>query len=311
MRIYLSALYHKIFYSEDLKGIALIIMSCLWLAVMAILIRYLSTDFSAFQLVFLRNLFSVFLLLPWAYKYIKKTGIKLERLDLLIGRAFSGLAGMVLLFLALYKLPTAQVTALSFTAPLITTLRAAIILKEKVSHHFWLSLVVGFIGVLIILRPGTDMFQVTGLLVLSATFFWSISNIYVKKLSVIYNPNVLVLIIMSMLSVISIPAAIWQWQPINYEKIAWVFLLAWVTTQAQVCISKAYKHADIKTLMPFDFMRLIFVSIFAYIIFGEVLDLHTLAGAVIITVSGIYVVFKVTKKGSVLEKSRGKLVSRL
>lgn len=308
---YIKKIYHHLFDSEELKGIAQAVLACFWGAVMAVVIRYLTVDIQPLFLVFLRNVCAVLVMLPWAFTYFKHHSFHFKRMDLIVGRAVSGVIGMALFFYALYYLPAAQVTALSFTAPLITTLLAIIILKEKVSKHFWLALLWGFIGVLVIIRPDAKEFQAGTLFIMVATIFWAISNILVKKLTVVYPAKIMVFMMMCLMMFFSIPGALIYWQEIKLHQVGWIFLLGFATIQSQLAISRSYTHTDIRTVMPFDFLRLIFVSIFAYMIFGEVPDISTYLGACMIVISSLYVVYKVSKRGSVIQNRKNRFMNRI
>ncbi len=307
----LNRLYHRLFVSDEAKGIIQTIVACFWFALMAILIRYLSESLPPLLLVFLRNCAAVIVLMPWAYRHKQLWQAKIRRPDLILSRALTGVMGMMLFFYALALMPTAQVTALSFTVPLTSTLLAVFFLKEKVSIHFWLALLVGFCGVLLIVKPSAEGFDYNSLFVLSATTFWAFSNVLVKKLTTEYKPIHIVFMMMCFMTVLSLPAALWVWQGISVMQLVLIFVLGFSTVQGQIAITKAYSYTDIKIVMPFDFFRLLFVSIMAYFFFGETLKLSTLSGAILIVLSSLYVAYKVSGKGSIIRNIRNKMINRI
>jgi drug/metabolite transporter (DMT)-like permease len=294
-----SRMYHKIFHSNDLKGIGHAVLGCFWFAVMALIIRHLSLTVDIYMMVFVRNCCSVLILLPWLpWDEVRKHPFK--RQDLLWARAVTGVVGMTLYFVALKGLPVTQVTAVSFTMPLITTLMAAIFLKEKVSWHFILALLWGFLGVLVIVHFGVGRFSMPMLAIIVGTFFWSASNIFVKKLVTVYSPLMSVFTMMACMAVVSFFLVIFHWQALNLVQFLWLIALGAVTVLGQLALTNAYHYTDVKVVMPFDFLRLLFVSALAFIFLQEKLEIHTLIGAVMIMGSSLYTAFRVSKKNQPL-----------
>lgn len=273
------------------QGILWMICACFWFAMMATLIRYISTDMPPFEMVFFRNLFSVIWILPWVYKFGIRN-IRTKRLKLYGYRTISGVAGMTMLFTALSIIPLTDAVALTFTVPIFTTILAIMFLGEKVGIHRWIAILIGFLGVLVILRPGSGTFQYASLLVIATTLCWSFSNIFVKKLTRTDKPKVIVFIMMVLMTPLSLPLALYVWQTPTLDQLLWLALLGWISNQAQFAMTHAYSKADMSVVLPFDFSRLIFISGLAYIFFGEVIDIWTGLGATIILASSVYVAKK-------------------
>ena len=288
--------------SSDTQGMVLMTMACFWFSVMASLIRYTTETLDPFVVVFFRNLFSFICLIPLGYK-LGLHNIKTNQWNLYFIRVVSGVIGMTIIFYSISVLPLTNVTALTFTIPIITTFFAVIYLGEKVKSHHFISLAFGFVGVLIILRPGTDSFQWMSLIVIGATCCWSVSNIVVKKLTQTDDTKVIVFMMVALMAPFSLPVAIYKWQTPNLMELFWLFILGWVSNQAQLCMTQSYKKADITKVLPFDFSRLIFISIMAFFFFNESIDLWTIMGGVVIFYSSFYLVKKQGKK-TVLPVSR-------
>lgn len=287
-------------HTPEIEGILWLIISCFWFSVMATLIRHISEEMSTMQMVFFRSTFAVLLMLPWAFKHGLRN-IRPKKWNLYIYRSFSGLAGVFLLFYGLSVIPLAQAISLTFTAPLITALLAIIFLGEKVRLQSWLAMMVGFSGVLVILRPGGDTFQLASFTMILATVSWSVSSILVKKLTATEHPRSIVFVATTMMIPLSLPMALMVWQMPTAEQMLWLFVLAWVTNQAQFALTHAYAATDVSVVLPFDFCRLIFISILAYVFFGEVIDVWTAMGAVIILSSSVYIARKSSKTKQALK----------
>lgn len=263
--------------------------SCFLSSVMAAITKHVAATMPALEMVFFRNFFAVISLIPWAFIY-GIPHIKAANFRLYFSRSLSSLFAMSLFFYAISVIPLTDAIALTFAVPLITTVFAAMFLKETVGLHRWLALAIGFAGVLVILRPGQSNFQYASLIVLLAAFAWAISNILIKKLSHTDHPRAMVFIMMMFMAPITLPAALYVWQPPTVIELLWLALLGVVTNEAQFCMNKAYKHADMSVVMPMDFSRLIFSSILAYLFFAELIDIWTFIGSLIIFSSSIYIV---------------------
>lgn len=279
----------------EMQGIFWMLAASFWFAAMASIVKHLTATTDPFMVVFFRSLFALVCTMPGIYIYGIKN-IKTNHWKFYITRAITGTVGMVLIFVAISKLPLTSVTALTFTVPLITSVFAVIYLHEKLKSHNIIALIFGFIGILIILRPGTDTFQIASLLVLGAACCWSVSNILIKKLTKTDEPQVIVYLMIIIMTPASFLIALPKWEVPGTYDLIWLFVLGFVSNQAQFALAHAYSRADMATVLPFDFSRLIFITILAYIFFNEIIDIYTIIGSIVIFYSGFYIVTKQRKK---------------
>ena len=274
--------------SPEIQGVFWMLASCVWFSIMATLVRLLAQDMEAFSIVFFRNVFALMLMLPWVMRH-GKSALHTTKLPLHILRGCTGVIGMLLFFSALVQIPITQAVSLSFTVPLFTTIAAIFFLKEKVGWHRWGALIVGFSGTLIILRPGAGDFQLASLLVIAATVTWALSNVVIKKLTKTEYPQTMVFYMTLLMTPLSLPFALLEWQvPVGIQFV-YLFGLGAVSNLAQLCLFRAYAKTDVSVVLPADFSRLIFTSILGYIFFAEILDMWTALGAMVILASTIYI----------------------
>jgi len=267
------------------------VISCFFSAIMMALVRYLTFHFHPFQVTFFRTFFSFILFIPWLIK--NGTGIlKTTRMPQYAMRAVIGLSAMLMWFYALSRVPLSQATALSFTSPLITTFAAVIFLKEKTTFHRLAGLFAGFAGTLIILRPGFGEFNYISLFVLAAAVFWASSSLLIKSLTKTEKPEVIVFYMTAIMTPLSLPIALLHWTMPQGSQWAILIFLGIVSNLFQISLSKAFSKADLTVILPFDFLRLIFAAIVAYLAFAEVIDVWTVIGSVIILGSTVYVTYK-------------------
>jgi drug/metabolite transporter (DMT)-like permease len=167
---------------SSVRGAILMIGACAGFAAMMAIVRKVTPGVHPFEAVFFRNLLGVAFMLPW----ILKSGwrrLRTGRPVMHLLRAVCGLVALPLLFTAVSLMPLAEVTALSFTAPLFATVGAALILGERVRLRRWAATGVGFLGALIIIRPGIDTFAGASLIALGSAAGIAAAQLSVKALS--------------------------------------------------------------------------------------------------------------------------------
>ncbi len=279
------------------------VFSCLSAAIMISIVRHVSTDVSSSQTVFFRNLFALIMFAPWVWK-MGWFHIKTQKLGLHTIRALNGLLGMMIWFYALTVTELPVATALSFTGPLFNALLAMVIFKEVFGVHRWFALIVGFIGCLVIVQPGTEAFDPFALLVMASTILWALSSVFVKFLSEHDSPMKITFYLVLFMTPLSLPFALLNWQPVPAEIWLWLIGLGVVSNFFQVAISKAISLAPFYVILPFDFTRLLFVSVIAYIFFDEVLTAETLIGALLILGAAVYSSYREARKNRKRKKAR-------
>ncbi|MBN8544190.1 MAG: DMT family transporter [Alphaproteobacteria bacterium] len=265
---------------------ALMITSCASFSLMNVFIRLGSETIHTTMLVFLRNLITMIVFIPWVIKDNFKL-VRTKRLSSHFWRATIGIVGMQSWFYCIATLPLTHATALSFTAPIFSTIFAVLFLKEKADTWRWLAMALGFSGVLIILRPAGDEFSLLSLIVLFTTSMWAIAGMLIKSLTDTESPLRIVFFMVLFMSIWSLPPALYYWQWPSLTVWFYLVIIACFAFVAQWSLAKAYSLADIVTLTPYDFSRLIFTSILAYIAFGESSDIYTWVGAAIIVTSAL------------------------
>jgi drug/metabolite transporter (DMT)-like permease len=203
-------------------------------------------------------------------------------------RGTASAAGLLLLIYAQAHMPLARVTALTFTAPLFAIVGAALVLRETVGLSRWVATLIGFVGTLIILRPGTDSIEWLVLAPLGAAFFVAISNITAKSLSANHGATTLVAwVAISSVILTAIPAAfVWSWP--DLAGWGWLIALGCVTAGAHQCLVRSLTVADASAVMPYDYTRLLFTAVLGWYAFGEVPAATLWLGAAIIVAATIY-----------------------
>jgi len=279
-----------------LRGALLMLASTLFFALMHVAIRHLSSDLHPFEVAFFRNLFGGFVVLPWLIRY-GLAPLRTQRIGLHALRVVFNLAAMLAFFYALTIAPLAQVTALNFTAPLFAALLAVPFLGETMRLRRWTAIAVGFVGTLIILRPGLAEVGLGPLLTLFASLAWAFALIVIKIIGRTESSVTIIAYMVILMTPASLVPAlfVWEWP----SGMAWVWLLGIgvLGTLAQLLMTEALRLADTAVIMPIDFFKLVWVAAIAFVAFGEVPDLFTWIGGFVIFASTVYITLRERRLG--------------
>jgi drug/metabolite transporter (DMT)-like permease len=241
-----------------------------------------------FQVAFARALFSFALLLPFLLR-AGPAALRTRHPGLQGIRAFAGSAAMICGFYAVGHLPLADFTALTFTQPLFVVLLAVLLLGEVVRWRRWLATVVGFVGVLIMVRPGASAFDPAALVALASVLGLAVAVCIVKRLPP-GESHVAMLAYFCLASLaLTLPPALLAWTPPSAAQ--WLLLagVGSLGVVSQAMIIRAYQAGEASFVAPFDYLKLILAGLIGFTVFGELPGLWTLAGAVVIVGSAFYI----------------------
>jgi len=198
----------------------------------------------------------------------------------------------LMFFTALAISPIAKVTALGFTAPIFMAILAVLVLGERFRIYRWSAIFLGFMGMLIILRPGLVAIDTGALLVIGSAALWAVAMIIIKIQSRTESSLTIVAYMGIFLGIFSIGPAVWVWQPFGLQTLGFMVLIGLFGSIAQMAISESLKETDPTALMPFDFLKLIWTAIIGVWFFAEVPDIYTWVGATVIFLSGLFIAFR-------------------
>jgi drug/metabolite transporter (DMT)-like permease len=258
---------------------------------MAVMVRHVAEELHPFQVAFFRNVIGVIILMPLLLRYGIEP-LKTNDMRFMAARGIFNAAAMLSFFLALTMLPLAEISALMFTVPLFVALMVSIFMKERMGPRRMVSLVVGFSGALIILRPGIGIIQVGALYVLFSAISWGTAVVLIKHLSRTNSSVTITFYGLSFLTIFTFPPALFVWEWPTGEQYVWLVAIAVGSTAGQLLITQSLKIADATLVMPFDFTKLIWASIFGFLIFSEIPTIWALVGGAIIFASSTYITYR-------------------
>ncbi len=255
---------------------------------MNVVAREAAQELHPFEITFFRCVFGFAVLVPWVVK-VGPSALRTRKIGFYTLRGAVALVSMLTWFYGITLVPLATATALNFTAPLFSTLGAALVLRESVRFRRWAALAVGFVGVLIVLRPGTETLDPNAFLIILSALTGGLGVVTVKFLARTESPNAIVTYLMLYLTPLSLIPALFVWQWPSLAALAWLIVLGGLGTVSHLSVVRGYGAVDASACAPFEFLRLPFAAFLGYAIFSEITDLWTWVGALIIAGSSVYV----------------------
>jgi len=271
-----------------IEAALLMVLGAACVAIQNGMIRVVSAEIHTFEIVFFRNLFGLAAMLP----FLGGIGLGMFRArhpgQLLLMSVWH-LLGMVGFFLAIVYLPLAEVIALAFSKPLFATVGAALILREVVRARRWSAVALGFAGVLIVLQPGAQAISPYAVLVLLGALMGAITSLMIKRLTATEAISTIVWYQALFATVLALPLCLLQWR--MPDPMGWLLLIAIgaLGTVSWLTATRAFFLIDASAVVPFEFLRLPFAALVAYLWFAEVPSVWTWLGGALIFGTSIYI----------------------
>ncbi len=288
----------------NLRGIAWMLLTGLLFVCVTGIVRHLGTDMAAVQAAFLRYVFGLFLILP---VLIRQRGIQVipRRMGLYALRGVVHGVAVMLWFVAMARIPIAQVTALGYTAPIFTTIGAALFLGETLRARRIGAVLVAFGGAMIIVRPGIEEVSLGAIAQLTAAPLFAASFILAKKLTETESSSTIVAYLSVFVTLVLLPPALMVWRTPTWEELAWLFMTAVLATLGHYTLTRAFQAADLAVTQPVSFLQLIWATLLGFYVFGEQPDVWTWVGGGVVVASATYISHREARARRRLLKSSG------
>ena len=262
-------------------------------------VKLLSDDLHPIVICFYRSLMGLILITPFAIRNNFKA-LQTQNMRLQIFRASINVISMICWFSAIGMMHFEKATALGFTTPLFTTVLAVIVLGEVIRFHRTAALLLGFIGIIIIIRPGYVPFEFGTVLMLIASFSFSFVLIFVKKLSATDSSLTIIFYHLLYMTPVFFILSLFYWENINLYQLIVFTLMGASGLLSHWCLAQAFKMSDTTFVMPLQFTKLIWASLIGLFIFAEQPDIWTWVGGIIIFISVVYITYREAfkKKGT-------------
>jgi len=278
------------------QAIAVICIGILCLVTNDTMAKWLTSHYDPLQIIFIRHLLATPMIAVIVMALGGRGALKSQRIWPHALRGFFLIGGAYAFFVGLKYLPLAEATSLIFAAPIFITALSVPLLGEEVGWRRWAAVVVGFLGVLVIVRPGAAAFQPASLIVVVAALFYALIMISARWIDSRDNTWTMMFYIMLfplLFSALIVPTV---WQTPQTEHLPYFLGMALFGTLGMTLISQAFRLAPAAVVAPFDYTALIWASLFGWLVWDEIPDSWTYAGAAVIIASGIYIVFRETRQ---------------
>ena len=276
------------------RGAMWVVVGTFFFALNDTFVKQAGLTIHPFQIGLIRYVLGIVLLLP-VFIPMGREGLATKRLGLHFLRALIAGSGQILVFYSVILLMLADATVISFSRPLFMTVLAVILLHEAVGWRRWAATTVGFIGVLVVVRPGDGPIDAGWLVGLTAAFLFSIGLILIRRLASTEPPNRILFYYHLFGSLLSLGPAIWMWKTPTPEEWLVLAMVGVMTTIAMFCFVRGFAIGEASILGPMEYTRLVFAALAGYFIFTEVPDIWTWIGATIIVSATLYITHREAK----------------
>jgi drug/metabolite transporter (DMT)-like permease len=280
---------------DTLRGILLMLGAVAVFSTMDALIKHLAEAYSPLQIIFFRNLFAFLPLLPVLARGGGLGLLRTQRLGSHLGRAAMGFGAMLCFFTAFALMPLADVVAISLSAPIFITALSVPLLAERVGPRRWAAVTVGFVGVLIMVRPSASVISEPAVfLPLAGAVLYALALIAMRKLGATERAPTTVFYFTLACTVMSALAQPFVWRTPDLVGLALLVCVGLLGGSAQLLMTQALRLAPAAVVAPFDYTALVFSIGFGLAFWGDVPDRLLLVGAAIVIASGLYILHRET-----------------
>lgn len=275
--------------AQSLRAVVCMLTGVALLSLNDGLIKSLTGDYPVGQLLFVRGLF----VLPWILLIALHAGglhqLRIRNLNGQAVRAVCVIASSFLFVTGLSFLPLADAIAAAFTGPLFVTAMAPVVLGERVGWRRWLAVLVGFAGVIFMVRPGSDAIQWAILFPLGAAMFGGMRDLITRRISRSETSVAVLLVTTSVVMLAGLTTAPFGWKAIDVTHL-WTFAASGLLIAgAHYQMIEAFRQGEAALVAPFKYSSVLWAVLFGFLLFGELPDLWTISGAAIVCLAGLYI----------------------
>jgi drug/metabolite transporter (DMT)-like permease len=275
--------------SGNARGSLWLLAGGLFATVMVTGIKFVGQRLPVLEILFFRQMFVFILLGPVLVKEFPGA-FRTKRLKLHLSRCAVSIVAMTSGFSAIVHLPLAEATAISFSRAMFATLLAILVLKEVVGIRRWSATIIGFLGVLVIVRPSPEGVNEYALLALFSAGLVACNLIMTKSLSTTERPSTIMAYHAGTLTIAYAIPAWWLWVPPTWTEMGFIVGVALLMSMVQYCTIRGYKEAEASAAQPLEYVRLIYAAGIGFLVFAEVPTVWTWAGAALIIGSSLYTI---------------------
>ena len=271
----------------NVRGSLIVLGASLVSVVMTAFIKQVGQSIPVFEILFVRQILVAVIISPVLVKNFDSV-LKTKALRLHLLRGALSMVAMTTGFTAVVYMPLAEVTAITFVRILFTTVLAMVILKEVVGIRRRASIIAGFVGVLVVVRPDAGNINVYALLAMLSAFMVSSNTILMRRLSQLDNPSTIMAYQSIFVTAGMAGPALYLWVTPSLDEAVLILLIGALMSVMQWLFIQAFKAGEAAAIAPMEYVRLIFAGVIGFVFFAEIPTAWTLTGAAIIIASTLY-----------------------
>jgi drug/metabolite transporter (DMT)-like permease len=275
-------------------GIYFMILAVFLFSCMDALIKWTAADYPIGQIVFFRNIFAFIPVMIFVRQAGGITVLRTKNIGGHLVRGFVGVTAMICVFTAFALMPLGEAVALSLSGPIFLTALSVPMLGEKVGVRRWSAVLVGFIGILVMTRPGAGVFQPAALFAIGGALFYALAMISVRRLNQTESAAAIVFYFTVFAAAIGALSLPFQWTSPDLEGFVMLVGIGLIGGLAQLAMTQAFRLSPVALIAPFDYGALVFALSFGYMIWGDVPDGYIVVGSLIVIASGLYILHRET-----------------
>lgn len=290
-----------------MAGALCVLSASLTFAMLGAVVKVVSLSLTTEMVVFFRNFCSLFFILPWIWYSPPPGGVRTSYFALHLLRSMAGLGGMYCFFYVIARLQLSESFLLMSTAPLFIPIIAYVWIHEPVERKVRGAIIIGFIGIILILKPGMGVFRPIAFVGLGAGLMGALAMVSIRRMSS-SEPTIRIVFYFTVFgTLISAMPLVWSWQSPKAE-IWWLLvLMGLLAAVGQFLLTKGYSLAPAAKVGPFSYSNVVFAMLLGWVLWGEGLDFLTWVGAFLICIAGIITTRKTATHALVGTTAGGKV----
>lgn len=252
-------------------------------------VRNVTEELHVMEAVFFRSVFGIVFMLPWLIRNGPRTALGTGRLGLFAIRGCLAYFITLLYFMAAGLMPIADLTSITFTRPIFGTIAAIFVLSEIVGLRRWIAIIIGFLGMLIIVRPGFQTINIGVVYILLAVIIQTANTMIVKILTRTEHPDTIAMYHAAFMLPVAVIPAIFVWQTPSLEMLGWLIVIGWFGILNQRMLARAFAIADASLVLALGYLRLPISALMGFLVFGEVPTIWVWIGGAVIASAAAYI----------------------
>ena len=252
-------------------------------------VRNVTEELHVLEAVFFRSVLGIAFMLPWLIRNGPRAALGTKRLGMFVIRGCLAYFITLLYFAAAGLMPIADLTSITFTRPIFGTIAAIFVLSEIVGMRRWIAIAIGFLGMVIIVRPGFQAINLGAIYILVAVIMQTANTMIVKILTRTEHPDTIAMYHAVFMLPLAIIPAIFVWQMPTFEEFGWLIVIGGFGILNQRMLARAFAIADASLVLALGYLRLPISALMGFLVFGEVPTIWVWIGGAVIASAAAYI----------------------